>query len=186
METLKLQQYSVEQYFEIDETAELRCEYLNGAIVFMAGSTVRHNEISGNIFADLFAKIRAKGKPCKTFMSDVRLQIAALNCYYYPDVMVVCGAENLTNNKSMSNPILLVEVLSESTQNADLTTKLSAYFQIDSLSYYLIVSQTDMLILCYEKVQNKWLLTIYDEASQVIALPLLELNLSVAEIYAGL
>ncbi len=185
MGALSLQPYSIQQYFEIDEAAELRCEFINGEIVAMAGSTVKHNEIAINIAFDLRSQLRLKGKPCKTFMSDVRLQVAAVNSYFYPDVMVVCEAANLTNNKGMENPTLLVEILSESTQTTDLTTKLSAYLQIDSLKYYLIVSQTETLILCYQKVENTWMLTIYDEPSQMIELPLLELSLSVAGVYAS-
>jgi Uma2 family endonuclease len=184
MGALKLDNYSVEEYFEIDETSELRCEYINGEIIAMAGSTVRHNEIAMNIAFSLRSGLNRNGKHCKTMMSDVRLHIGSLNRYYYPDVMVVCGAENLESNKGMENPILIVEVLSDSTETTDLTTKLSAYQQIDSLVYYLIVSQTSPFVLCYEKRENGWLLTIFNEISQTIELPLLELSISLSDAYA--
>lgn len=175
--------YSVEEYFRIDKEAELRCEYHAGEIVAMAGSTTRHNEISGNIFADLHTKIRSKGKRCKTFISDVRLRSVDKNHYYYPDVLVVCDESDLENNKEVENPIIVVEVLSDSTQKADLTTKLSVYLQIPSLQYYLVVSQTEVMVLCYERNETQWVLHLYDDLTQQIALPALDISLSVEDIY---
>lgn len=185
MEALKLQQekHSVQSYFEIDAASELRCEYFDGEIVAMAGSSLRHNEISGNILVNLHGQIRKKGNGYKTFISDVRLQIAEKNSYYYPDVMVACNPTDLANNQNVQNPTLVVEVLSESTQSVDLTTKLSVYMQIPGLQYYMIVSQTDMLVLLYERQQEFWALHIYDELSQEIKLTHLGVNLSLSSIY---
>ncbi len=186
MEALKLHQnkHSVQSYFEIDAAAELRCEYFDGEIVAIAGLSLRHNEISGNVFTDLHGQIRKKAKGCKTFISDARLQIAEKNSCYYPDVMVACNPTDLANNRNIENPTLVVEVLSESTQSADLTTKLSVYMQIPNLQYYMIVSQIDTLVLLYERQQEFLALHIYDELSQEIKLTHLGVNLSLSGIYA--
>lgn len=187
MEALKLQseKHSLQSYFEIDAASELRCEYFDGEIVAMAGSSLRHNEIAINVLFLLRTQLQAKGKGCKTFISDARLQIAEKNSYYYPDVMVACNPTDLANNRNIENPTLVVEVLSESTQSADLTTKLSVYMQISGLQYYMIVSQTETLILLYERQEQLWVLHIYDELSQEIKLTHLGVNLSLSSIYAS-
>ncbi len=186
MGELTLNRYSITEYLKQDDASALRCEFINGEIVAMAGSSLKHNEISGNIFAALRAALRAKVKPCKTYMSDARLQITQRNSYYYPDVMIACEFADWADNRNIQSPSLIVEVLSESTQSIDLTTKLSSYLQIPSLNYYLIVAQTETLVLCYERSAQGWLLHVYDELSEIVSLRLLEISLSLADIYENL
>lgn len=184
MAELKLQTSSLEKYFQLEDSSEIKHEYINGQIVAMAGSSLKHNEISLNVAATLRAGLRAKGKPCKTYISDARLQIGQGTSYYYPDVIVTCEATDWENNRNIQFPTLIVEVLSESTQSIDLTTKLFNYLQIPSLQYYLVIAQTETQILCYERADQGWILHLYDDISQLVSLSILDINMTISDIYA--
>lgn len=174
---------SYEEYLQIEENSELRNEYVYGEIFAMAGSSMNHNRISMNIAFELHRRLK-HGK-CRTYMSDMRLQIQFEAIYFYPDVLVTCSENDLTNGKSVSNPILLVEVLSASTANKDLNDKLRHYLQIPSLQYYLIISQTEISVLLYERTSLGWGFRFFTDENELIDLPLIGLNISVKDLFEG-
>lgn len=187
MGELKLdQKYSYAEYLAIDEASEIRYEFLHGEIVAMAGSSKKHNEISGNLFALLRLQAKRKGNQCKTFMSDVRLEIKAKDVYYYPDVLLSCSESDLANEKAVKEPFLIVEVLSESTANKDKSEKLIRYLQIPSLNYYLIIAQDSPEVYLYERIEENWMLRFFTELSQEIYLPKMDVTLLMTDIYEGL
>lgn len=178
--------HTAEEYFAIDESSEFRYEYINGDIYAMAGSSTNHNVIGGNIFASLREAIKKAGKGCRTYMSDVRLYISNRNRYYYPDVMLTCHEDDLKNKKNAENPSLIVEVLSESTNDKDFGEKLFSYMRLPSLQYYLILSQESVRIHLYERKEEGWYVQLFDETSTEIALPLLAMTLSISDIYENI
>ena len=113
-------------YLAREEESRIRHEYVNGEMYAMSGGSQRHNRIAINAVSALLAGLR--GKPCQVFMNDVKLHIARDNAYYYPDVVVVCGESYrmADDAQSVTDPLLVVEVLSPSTESIDRREKLAA------------------------------------------------------------
>jgi Uma2 family endonuclease len=150
-------QHAIEQtlteadYLKFEASAQLRHEYVAGEVYVMAGGSQRHNRITLNIAARLLASL--EGKPCQVFMSDVKLHIAHDSAYYYPDVVVICGAHAALagETQTVSDPVLVVEVLSPSTETIDRREKLAAYRRLPSLQEYLLVSQETQQVELYQR-----------------------------------
>ncbi len=126
---------TVDEYFQFDESSPLKHEYVAGEVYAMSGVTVRHNRIALNIATRLISA--AGDGPCQVFLSEVRLQ-AGDDVYYYPDVMIACGAVS-QQDIVIRKPCVVVEVTSPSTARVDRGEKLAAYREIPSLRAYLIV-----------------------------------------------
>jgi Uma2 family endonuclease len=128
---------TVDEYLELEEGSTIKHEYVEGALYALAGSSLRHNRIAGNIYRNLAAA--ADGTPCQVYMSDVRCRVDSV--FYYPDVMVACGEPASGNQVYRSDPCLLIEVTSPSTASKDRREKLLIYRQIPTVRAYLIVDQ---------------------------------------------
>lgn len=186
MGELKLdQKYSYAEYLAIDEASEIRYEFLYGEIFAMAGSSMNHNRIARNASNNLHAQIKGKGKKCDTFMSDIRLEIKNQSIYYYPDVVITCNEADLAYGKGIKSPMLIVEVLSESTANKDKSEKLIRYLQIPSLNYYLIIAQDRPEVYLYERIEQNWMLRFFTELTQEIDLPKMDVSILMTDIYEG-
>lgn len=133
--------YSVDEYFEIEASSNVRHEYFRGEVFAMAGASRNHNRIVRNLLARLTTALA--GGPCEPFASDMRLRTPA-GLYTYPDLLVVCGPAELTSDRleTMTNPTLLVEVLSRSTERFDRGEKLLHYVAIPSLREYVLIEQS--------------------------------------------
>lgn len=126
---------SPEDYLKHEAGSPIKHEYLDGQIVAMAGAGERHNRIAGNAFFRL--RGAARGSSCGVFISDMKLRIEATNAFYYPDVMLVCAADDHPHYKT--RPCVVIEVLSPSTAAIDQREKWLAYRSLPSLSMYLLV-----------------------------------------------
>lgn len=174
--------YSYEEYLALEQQEGIRYEYFHGEVFAMAGGTKRHNRISKNI---INAIDRLLNNDCESYIGDVKVKILHLLHYVYPDVVVTCDPKDLEDDQeaSIQNPTLVIEVLSKSTQNYDLEQKKDAYMRIPTLEYYMMVSQEDCLVKMYERQPNFWAYTFYDEPTQSVSLPNLNLTLPISEIY---
>jgi Uma2 family endonuclease len=172
---------SVEDYLALEEASPVRHEYLAGEVYALAGASMAHNQIAGNIFAALRAA--ARGGPCRVTMSDVKVR-ADEKLFYYPDVMTVCepgGYDRLVVTK----PCLLVEVTSPSTETIDRREKMLAYTRIESLKSYLIVAQDERWVERYWRdEEGAWRqATLWREGR--VPFPCPEVALTLDEIYEG-
>ena len=178
--------YTPEEYLALEEQAEYKSEYHDGEIISMATETTNHNEIAGNIAANL--KFGLKKKSYKIYMADVRLWIPRHRLYTYPDVMVIKD-EPIYADKgttTVTNPILIIEVLSKSTQNYDQGAKFNYYRSIPEMQEYILVSQSNFNVMQYSKTEaNKWLLSEYDNQEMVIEFSSIDFKIELSEIYAG-
>jgi len=137
---------SPDDYLLLEEAAQTKHEYLDGVIYDwqgvgprgMAGGSIAHNQISGNVFSSLRQQL--KGGPCRVFIADVRLNLADRSAYFYPDVMVSCSESDRARTNGISEPALIVEVLSGSTEDFDRGDKFASYRRFDSLQAYVLVS----------------------------------------------
>ena len=132
------------------EPAQLdRHEYVDGEVFAMAGAEDRHVTVSGNLYMALRQRLR--GSPCRTYMSDMRLHVAAANSYFYPDVLVTCSALDLSSAMVKTEPKLIAEVLSPSTAAYDRGLKFSHYRSLASLQEYVLIDLDSRSIDCYRK-----------------------------------
>ncbi len=129
---------TADEYLEREECSPVRHEYVDGKVYAMTGGTIRHNLIAGNVYSLL--RQHTRGGSCRVFISDIKVRVDSINCFYYPDVMVACGAVD-AKSVFTANPALIVEVLSPSTSKIDRREKLIAYKQINTLKEYIIVHQ---------------------------------------------
>jgi len=152
---------SPEQYLVMERAAEVRHEYSNGEIFEMAGASFEHTIISSNINITLGLQLR--GRDCRSVQSDLRVHIPTTGLYTYPDVLVVCGKANLVDDAyldTLTNPDLIIEVLSPSTAGHDRGEKFDHYREIESLKEYVLVWQDKKRAARYTKRSDgDWLLT---------------------------
>jgi Uma2 family endonuclease len=184
MEAKQQYYYSPEEYLELETAAEYKSEYYDGQIYPMAGGTPNHNQIAGNFYAAL--NFAFKGQPYQVFMSDMRLWIPQKRLYTYPDVMVVSGQLEFAEGRrdTITNPLMIAEVLSESTANYDRGEKFKLYRTISSLKEYIIISQSDKQVEQFSKtIDNKWILSEYDEENALLALTSVQFQISLLDIY---
>ncbi len=176
--------YTPEAYLALERKATTKSEYVNGEIYAMAGASREHNYIAGDLFGEL--RIQLRGRGCALFMSDMRVRISATGLYTYPDVVVACGKPRFEGAQSdvLLNPTVIFEVLSPSTEAYDRGAKFAHYRYLPSLQEYVLVAQDRMQVDHYARMGNQWLLTAYNKPEEILALPSIECNLPLAEIYA--
>ena len=180
----KQQIYTLDEYRELEETAEFRNEYRDGEIVQMSGGTINHSQIIGNIYA--FLKSALRGKNARPFMSDLRLWIPRYRRGTYPDVMVIEGEPVFTEGRSdeILNPIMIVEVLSKSTKDFDREDKFRFYRSIPEFREYVLVNQSEFLVAQYIKTEsNEWLFREYEGESAIVSFASVEVQMSMSDIY---
>ena len=176
--------YTPEEYLALERQAQYKSEYDAGEIFAMAGASRWHNLIVANVVGELRSQL--KGRPCTTYPSDMRVKISLTGLYAYPDVTVVCGEAQFedTQQDTLLNPTLIVEVLSDSTEAYDRGGKFARYRKLDSLMAYVLITQTKPHIEHYTRQpDNRWLLSEADSVHDTIHLPTIDCHLALAEVY---
>lgn len=176
--------YSIEEYLALEEAADYKSEYIDGEIVPMAGGSTNHNQIAGNFYVEL--SFAFKKLDYRVFMSDVQLWIPQRRIYTYPDVMVVVGEPEYDNNRTdtITNPRVIIEVLSPSTKGYDRSKKFEVYRTIPTFGEYLLIDQTRIYIEHFSKTDKKrWSFGEYNKSDEAIALASVSFEISIADIY---
>ena len=175
---------TLQEYFLLEETGEIKHEYYDGAIFDMTGASVQHNLLVAAIIACLHPQLREKAS--SVFPSDLRVKVEATGLYTYPDVLVICGMPHTADGRgdTVTNPTVLIEVLSPSTEGYDRGGKFHHYRTIASLREYLLIAQESMHIEQYvRKKGNRWLLEEFTRADQVIRLASIDCTLALEMVY---
>lgn len=175
--------YSLEEYFCVEEMHETKYEYFAGSIYAMAGASVSHNRIAGNIFAALHTALQ--GSPCEPFGSDQRIRTPA-GLYTYPDDSVICGDLEYSGDRleTVTNPVALFEVLSDSTRQYDGGDKFEFYRAIPTLRDYVLVEQAAVLVEHrYRSADDEWTTTVLTDLNDVLELPALPFRVALRAIY---
>jgi Uma2 family endonuclease len=178
------QHYTPEEYLALERQAQYKSEYYAGEIFAMAGASRWHNLIVANVIGELRSQL--KGRPCTTYPSDMRVKISPTGLYAYPDITVVCGEARFedTQQDTLLNPTLIVEVLSDSTEAYDRGGKFAHYRKLDSLMTYVLITQTKPHVEHYvRQPDNRWLLSEADSVHDTIHLPAIDCHLALAEVY---
>lgn len=175
--------FSPEEYLAMEVVTDYKNEYFQGEIFAMAGGSFNHNRIVGNVFKTL--SLGLDKKPCHVLMSDMRLLVKRNGLYTYPDVQVVCGKVDFAagRNDTITNPILIVEVLSPSTRDYDRIRKFALYKQLDSLREYLLVDseQTHVTLLCL--ANSQWIIEMYDDINVALHLESIGCDVNLRDLY---
>jgi Uma2 family endonuclease len=153
---------TVQEYLDWEANQELKHEYIDGEVFAMTGGTIPHNLIALNLASTLRAFLR--GKDCRVFMADVKVQISATHSFHYPDVMVSCDERDRSAINLIQYPCLIVEVLSPSTEAYDRGEKFRRYRQLSALQEYVLVDATQMSIDRFSRLSDrKWELQSYSK-----------------------
>lgn len=171
--------YTVEEYLELEKSSEIRHEYVYGKLIPMSGESKIANRIVLNcakflddaLNLDLF----------EVYNHDVRLMVDS-RLYRYPDIVVIPVTDD-SDTHAMTQPILIIEVLSDSTENVDRGDKLHQYSNLNTLQYYILISQTKPFIEMYSRLDDRWVLDFFTDLEETIPLPVLQTNLSLSTIY---
>ena len=167
----------------IPDAETVRSEYINGEIIAMSGASFAHNLITYNISGELRIRLRDSG--CLAFANEMRVSIPSVNSYFYPDVGVVCEEPRFEDDvfDTLLNPIVIVEVLSPSTEAYDRGDKFAHYRQLQSLQEYILVSQDKVRVDHYVRHAAQWILTDFQKHDQQLPLTSIQCELPLQEIY---
>jgi len=171
---------SVADYLASEETSHARHEYLGGLVYAMAGETLNHNQICGNLYLALRQQL---AKPCRVFISDIRVNfhLHSDEYYYYPDIVVTCDKRD-KHPRFVRHPKLIIEILSESTERVDKREKFFAYTSIESLQEYVLIEQSDKEATVFRRDKD-WKAERVSGAKAALKLESLGINVPLAAIY---
>ena len=176
-----------QEYLEWEHRQETRHEYHNGVIVAMAGATPEHSSISFCAGLEIGSQLRRT--PCQVFDNDLRVYVPACNKYYYPDKTVVCGEpqyEEISGLRSLLNPTLIIEVLSDSTERNDRRDKFECYETLPSLRNYVLIAQDEPRIEQFHRQEGgAWQYKVARGLEAELTLPAIGCQLRLADVYAN-
>lgn len=184
MQLQEKRDYSPTEYLELEVISEYRHEYIDGQIIPMTGGTPNHNQIALNLSATL--NFALKRQPYRVFVADQRLWIPKKRIHTYPDVMVVAGSLKFSEGRTdtITNPLVICEVLSKSTRSYDRDEKFAAYRTIPSFQEYVLIDQYKNHVEQYSKTDDKkWIFSEYEEDSSILILSSIEFQIPLLDIY---
>lgn len=176
---------TVKEYLEADQVSDRPLEYHDGEIFPIAESSYRHAAIGLNL--GVFLKQGLKGKPCHA-IGTMRVRISATQ-YVQPDLIVICGQPAFTeeSDPSLTNPSVIIEILSPSTAGYDYSGKFQLYRQLPSFEEYVLVAQDQPRIEIFRRMTDgRWILSTYEGEAAVAKVESLEIEIPLAEVYAQL
>jgi Uma2 family endonuclease len=174
---------SVEEYLALDRAAELPREYHDGEMFPMEAVTVKHGRITANTIRRLSERL--DGKPCRVLNAPVRVRVRPTK-FVYPDILVVCGKVDVTDEAqdTVTNPKVIVEVLSPSTAGYDYGGKFALYRRLPSFEEYVLIAQDEPRIEVFRKNSDgHWVLYSYEGLESDVRVETLNIDLPLAEIY---
>jgi len=177
---------TIEEYLRLEKAATIKHEYYRGEVFAMAGAIPRHIVISKNLMRDIATVLR--GKPCQPYGSDMRINIPENTLFTYPDISIICGDVVPSNydEDTATLPVVIIEILSKSTRDYDRIGKFQLYRDIPVLKEYILIDSESVNIEAFRiNSNNHWELEEYKSISWELAIPSVELKISIADIYEG-
>ena len=164
-------------------SAGSKCEYVNGHIYAMGGASLAHNRIVWNLARELGIQIR--GGPCSAVSNDMRVKVPETEMYTYPDVIVFCGEPMLEDDHfdTLLNPIVIVEVLSPSTERYDRGDKWAHFRRLKTLKVYVLIAQDRMRVETFTRRGDEWVYAESSGAGGVLSLPAVSCSVPLDAIY---
>jgi Uma2 family endonuclease len=183
MATAALTYYTPEEYLALERHAEFKSEYIDGRIVAMTGASAPHNRIAGSVHAELRARFR--NGPCEAFIGDMRVQVGEGRRYTYPDVVAVSGEPRFQDGSldTLMNPVLIVEVLSPTTEAYDRGEKFQHYRTIETLQEYVVIAQHRPLVDRFVRHGEFWQLGTFTGLDAAVELTSVGCTIPLRDIY---
>jgi len=184
MSTVPKSLITPDEYLQRERRAEFKSEYYRGETFAMAGASAEHNLIVSNCIVNIGSQL--KKRPCRVYPSDLRLKVQATGLFTYPDVTVVCGEPQFEYDRGdvLTNPVLIIEVLSDSTEAYDRGAKFEMYRTIPSLQHYVLIAQDRISVESFTRTTgDEWILRASQELNGSIRLDTIDCDLSLAEVY---
>jgi Uma2 family endonuclease len=178
--------YTLKEYFALERAGDARYEYWNGEIVCLSGGSEQHGRISGNVYFALRQQLA--GRNCEAFTSEHPIKTPSFPPYRYPDVSVACGKavfEKIEGIDALTNPMLVVEVLSPATESRDRKEKREAYQALPSVMEYLLIAQDTPHITRFLRQSDTWARSDFGDLDATIELPSIQCVLSLRDVYVG-
>jgi Uma2 family endonuclease len=174
--------YTFAEYLAMEEISLEKHDFYYGKMYAMAGSTKAHNNIILNIGA--FFK-RSKKSGCDIYIDGMKLEIEKNEFYVYPDLMYTCQDNLKLDDLFVKHPAIIFEMLSDSTALYDKEVKLKYYKKIESLNYYVLISQKEIMVELYARIENSqiWKYQTFESGEEIMEFDRLGITLSVAAIY---
>ena len=170
---------SIEDYLAFEEKSELRHEYYFENLIEMSGTTYKHNELV--FYLTAFFRSNLQKNIYRISSEQIKVHIVAENIFFYPDVMVALPEEQ---EYYATKPILVAEVLSESTRKFDMVDKFIQYQKLETLQYYFLVEPDKHLVIVHKKMaDNEWQTETYTSITDIIELPILQVSIALKDIY---
>jgi Uma2 family endonuclease len=172
------------QYLEFERASEIKHEFLAGEVFAMMGTSETHNLINGSTYVALYNQLR--GRPCKVYPSDMRIKVPSTGLYTYPDISVVCGEAQFSDDQldTLINSVVVIEVLSQSTESYDRGKKFQQYRELVSLREYVLITQDEPRIEHYILQDNGvWEFTDAKGLEASLELRSMGCSLALAEVY---
>ncbi|WP_420126055.1 Uma2 family endonuclease [Longimicrobium sp.] len=183
MATAALNRYTPEEYLALERHAEFRSEYIDGRIIAMAGAPRPHILIVHNLDREI--GVRLLDSPCETYPTEMKVKVGASGRYVYPDLCVSCAPRFEDGNADvLLTPVLIIEVLSESTEKYDRGEKFTHYRRIESLREYVLFSQKECLVERYVRDGDFWQFNSVDDLDASLELTSLGIKIPLRRIYA--
>ncbi len=176
--------FSVKEYLALEDKATFKSEYYDGEIFAMAGGTLNHNQISINLC--MILGIAFRQRDLRVFAGDVKLHIPSTNSFTYPDVLVIQGKPDYWKNRrdTVSRAEVIIEILSESTQDYDRGAKFENYRSLPELQDYILISQDKVHVEHFEKqAPQKWLLNEYQSLEDKLNIAQFDEVIGLTDIY---
>ncbi|MCC6731144.1 MAG: Uma2 family endonuclease [Chthonomonadales bacterium] len=172
-----------EEYLAREREARTKSEYLAGQVYAMAGASRLHNLVAVNVTTALALALR--GRPCEVYAADMRVRVEATGLYTYPDIAVACDEPTFADasQDTLTNPVVIVEVLSDSTEGYDRGRKFLHYQMLESLAEYVLVSQAGARVEVFRRRGTTWLYERADGRDASVRLEALEVTLRLADVY---
>jgi Uma2 family endonuclease len=176
---------SPEEYLEFEHNSDIKHEYIDGEVYAMAGTGGVHNIISGNLYMSLRNSLQ--GSACRTYFADVKVKLGQGQKFFYPDLVITCDQRDEPTLSYVNFPTVIIEVLSESTEQFDRGKKFQYYRNIPSLQEYILISSQEYLIECFRRTKNDlWTLQTYEGLNTILRIESLAIDAPLSEIYATL
>ncbi|CAK8713203.1 Putative restriction endonuclease domain-containing protein [Candidatus Electrothrix gigas] len=172
------QQISEQEYLDGELLSEVKHEFIDGSVYAMAGASADHGRIAGNLFAAFLHHLRKQKSPCEPFQADMKVKTGTK--YFYPDILISCEQEE--NDYYRNAPLLIVEVVSQSTRKKDNTIKRQSYQSLPSLEEYVLIEQDFVDIEVCRRSKHWWPEHYY--LGDTVHFASIDLTLSVEDIYA--
>jgi len=184
LSTTETKYYTPEEYLALEETSEDKNEYRQGEIIPMVGATTNHNQIAGNFYRRF--PLNINNQDYYTYMETVRLWLSDYSIYTYPDVMVIKGQPLYQGNSQSNviNPLIIVEVLSNSTQAYDRGDKFKFYRSLPTFQEYILIEQSSYSVERYSKQKDdQWLIDFVTGENAVLQLLSVDWQISLQDLY---